>query len=372
MPRPGGQRACDRRSRDSMKRASVLTMRLLRSASGTAPAPPRLCGAVFFVLVTLVCAACGSTSSGSQTSATASGDSTPAPASSSGATTGTATTALPGTGKPQVTIGDKNYTEQFVLGELYTLALQAQGYSVALNQNIGPTDVTLRAVGSGALDMYPEYLNVFNATVAGYHRTFRSQVAAYGAAQRYAGAHGLALLTATPFSDTPALGVTIGYAEGNDLVTVHDLSRVQATMVLGGPTEFQHLSPGLPDLERTYGFAAKTFKDLAVGDQYTALNENSVQVADVNTTDGQLVSGDYALLADPENVFGWGNAVPVVSEKTLTAEGPAFAVTIDRVSALLTTPVIRELNEAVDVAGQDPATVAKTFLETHGVIASAS
>ena len=42
-----------------------------------------------------------------------------------------------------MTIGDKNFTEQFVLGELYTLALEAQGYTVALNQNIGPTSVTL-------------------------------------------------------------------------------------------------------------------------------------------------------------------------------------------------------------------------------------
>src|SRR2546421_9026428 len=31
--------------------------------------------------------------------------------------TTTATTALPGAGKPQVTIGDKNFTEQFVLGQ---------------------------------------------------------------------------------------------------------------------------------------------------------------------------------------------------------------------------------------------------------------
>ena len=43
-------------------------------------------------------------------------------------------------------------------------------------------------------------------------------------------------------------------------------------------------------------------------------------------------------------------------------------MTIDRVSALLTRTVMRELNEQVDVAGQDPATVAKMFLETHGVI----
>jgi osmoprotectant transport system substrate-binding protein len=321
------------------------------------------------MLAALVCVACGTSSSSSPTSSSANaGVTSTAPASSSGATTGTATTVLPGTGKPQVTIGDKNYTEQFLLGDLYALALQAQGYAVALNQNIGPTAVTLRALGTGALDMYPEYLNVFNSSVAGNHRAFATELAAYGAAQRYAGTHGLGLLTATPFSDTPALGVTVGYAEANHLQTLHDLARMQSAMIVGGPPEIQQISPGLPDLERAYGFTVNNFKALAVGDQYTALNANTVQVAYVNTTDGQLVGGNYALLADPKNVFGWGNAAPVVSQKALAKEGPAFAVTIDRVSALLTTPVMRALNQAVDVAGQDPITVARIFLETHGVI----
>jgi osmoprotectant transport system substrate-binding protein len=340
-------------------------MRLLRSASPHAAS--RLGQTVVSLFAVLACVACGASNSSSPSSSANAGATSTAQA-SSGATTGTTTTVLPGTGKPPVTIGDKNYTEQFLLGELYTLALQAQGYTVALNQNIGPTAVTRRALGTGALDMYPEYLNVFNSAVAGNHRAFPTELAAYGAAQRYAGAHGLALLTATPFSDTPALGVTVGYAEGNHLQSLHDLSRMQSTMIVGGPPEIQQISPGLPDLERTYGFKVKNFKALAVGDQYTALNANTVQVADVNTTDGQLVSSNYALLADPKNVFGWGNAAPVVSQKALTKEGPAFAVTIDRVSALLTTPVMRALNEAVDVAGQDPIAVARIFLETHGVI----
>ena len=53
-----------------------------------------------------------------------------------------ATTTSPGTGKPLVTIGDKNTTEQFVLGELYYQALEAKGFKVMLNRNIGPTAVS--------------------------------------------------------------------------------------------------------------------------------------------------------------------------------------------------------------------------------------
>ncbi len=327
---------------------------------------PRPRAVLIFLLLALACAGCGS---GASRSGQGNGqDGTAAQETTSQATDATGTAALPGTGKPQVTIGDKNFTEQEVLGQLYTLALEAQGYTVQLNQNIGPTSVTLADLRTGALDLYPEYLNTFNTTIAHDGRRFRTEFAAYAAAQRYAEANGLALLTATPFSDTPALGVTIGYAQGNHLGSLHDLVRVSQTMVVGGPPQFQQFSPGLADLERGYRFSARTYKSLGVGDQYTALNEGTIQVAWVKTTDGQLASGDYAVLADPRNTFGWGNAMPVVTQKALKAEGPAFGVTVDRVSALLTPDVMRKLNEAVDVAGLDANVVARTFLETHGVI----
>jgi osmoprotectant transport system substrate-binding protein len=328
------------------------------------------------MLTALACSACGEGTSTSQTAGAPPGSTSSLTSpSSTGTGTGTATTtaaALPGTGKPQVTIGDKNYTEQFVLGELYRQGLEAQGFNVALNQNIGPTQVTLQALKSGSLAMYPEYLNVFDTSVAGYVHGFRSPLAAYQGAQRYAAAHGLELLTPTPFSDTDAIGVTVGYAEANRLRSLGDLAKVARSLTLGGPPQFQQTSPGLPDLEQAYGFTPAAFKPLAIGDQYSSLDDGSVQAADVNTTDGQLASGNYRLLADPSTVFGWGNVVPVLSARAVAAEGPVFVSTIDRISALLSVSVMRQLNQAVDVSGENPSAVAMQFLETHGVIPPAS
>lgn len=332
------------------------------------------------LLSPLACAACSVASAGTQSlaaqsSSSSSGTSTSTTtaasitsATSSSASTSATGSALPGTGKPPVTIGDKNYTEQFVLGELYRLALQAQGYTVNLNQNIGPTSVTLQAMKSGSLAMYPEYLNLFDTVVARYRHGFRTRMDAYHAAQRYALAHGLVLLSPTPFSDTGAIGVTVGYAQANHLHSLEDLARVAATITLGGPPETGQSMPSLSTVEQAYGFTPQAFKPLAVGAQYAALVDGSVQAAEMQTTDGQLASGDYRLLADPFNVFGWGNVVPVVTARTLGAEGPAFAATINKVDAALTLPVMQELNQAVDIAGQNPATVAQQFLVTHGLI----
>ncbi|HEY2161271.1 MAG TPA: glycine betaine ABC transporter substrate-binding protein [Solirubrobacteraceae bacterium] len=279
----------------------------------------------------------------------------------------TQTSQLPGTGRPAVTIGDKNFTEQFVLGELYYEALKAQGFPVLLNRNIGPTEVTLQALQSGRLGMYPEYIDTWNSAVAGDQRTSRSLHSAYETGQRYAVTHGLALLNPTPFSDTDAIGVGLDYAVQNGLSTIRDLRKVAQTLTFGAPPQFQQDSDGLPTLEQAYGFVPASFKPLEIGGQYQALDQGVVHAADVNTTDGQLTTGNYVLLKDPQNVLGWGNVVPVVSAQVLQAEGPAFAATINRVSKLLTLQAIRQLNAAVDVYNEDPAAVAQQFLAAHGL-----
>jgi osmoprotectant transport system substrate-binding protein len=285
----------------------------------------------------------------------------------------TQTTALPGQGKPPVTIGDKNYTEQFVLGQLYYQALQAQGFQVQINENIGPTQVTMQAMAKGDLGMYPEYLDTWNSEVARNTDVLKTRHSAYVAAQGYALSRGLELLSPTPFSDTSAIAVTDAYAEQNHLRTIGDLRKVDDTLTIGGPIQFEQEPTALPAMESGYGIIPGGFKPLEIGyPEYKALDQNVVQAADVNTTDAELTTGNYKLLADPLHVFGVGNVVPVVSLHVLEEEGPAFADTVNRVTALLTLQAIRQLNAAVDLAGVDPASAARRFLVTHGLVPPSS
>ncbi len=275
---------------------------------------------------------------------------------------------LPGQGRRAIVIGDKNFTEQFVLGQLYQQALRAEGFDVTLNPDIGPTEVTLPALQSGRIAMYPEYLMTWNDTVAGLHRHFHSLDAAWAAGSAYARAHGLRLLPPTPFSDTSGVAVTPVYATAHRLGRLADLRRVSGSAVFGAPPQFQTDPQGLPRLQSAYDFVPGTFTSLEVGAQYPALISGKVQVAQVNTTDGQLTEPDFELLGDPGRLFGFGNVVPVVSAPALAAEGPAFARTLERVDGLLTLPAIRALNAAVDLQGQAPAAVAQAFLLTHGLL----
>jgi osmoprotectant transport system substrate-binding protein len=339
-----------------------------------------LCPLLALALLTASCGGSTTTSQAPPLSAarthgqlTSSSTTTDTTTSTPTSTTNSTTTAhLPGDGKPTVTIGDKNYTEQFVLGQLYLQALEAQGYTVNINQNIGPIEVTLQALKSGALAMYPEYLYVLNSSVAHAHRGHANAQDAYDAAQQALTGRGLVLLSMTPFSDTFGIAVTDAYGAAHRLHTLGDLRRVANSLTIGGEAQLKQAPLGLPRLGSVYGVKPSSFKALAAGDQYNDLNAGTVQAAYVNTTDGELATADYRLLRDPKRIFGYGNVVPVVSQSAITAEGPAFVDTIDRVDALLTTRTMRELNLLASVGGQSPSDVAKQFLQTHGLIPAGS
>jgi osmoprotectant transport system substrate-binding protein len=308
------------------------------------------------VVVAMLLAACGS------------GAPTPRPAGKNSAATTSTPAILPGIGRPPVTIGDKNFTEQFILGELYDQALVAQGFTVDLNKNIGSTEVTQQALEDGQLDMYPEYIGTFDTSVAHDPEVFGSARDAFAAAQRYAAAHGLWLLSPTPFSDTDAIAVSATYGAQNHLRNIADLAPLQTSLTMGGPPQFVNSQAGLLGIESAYSVTPAHVQPLAIGLQYQALQDGNVQAADVFTTDGELASGQFQLLGDPDHLFGFENVAPVVTQGTLLAEGPAFANIINAVSAQLTTETMRQLNADVNIYNQSPATVAQQFLIAHNLL----
>ena len=59
--------------------------------------------------------------------------------------------------KGTITVGSKNFTEQFILGEVYAQTLEAQGFKVQRRLNLGSEQVAYKALKGGSIDMYPEY-----------------------------------------------------------------------------------------------------------------------------------------------------------------------------------------------------------------------
>jgi osmoprotectant transport system substrate-binding protein len=309
-------------------------------------------------VLALVLGACGS----SNNSTTSSSSSTPASSTSAPASAASG----PGVGKPAITIGDKNFAEENILGSLYAQALQAKGYKVTLQENIGSTEIIFKDITSGRIDMYPEYTGVLLSAVAEQTKNPASTQAAYEEAKAYVEKHGLTLLNYTPFYDSNVLATLPAYATQHHLSSVADLKPLGKQVTLGAPPEFATRFEGLLGLKQEYG-VVPTFKPIAIELSYKALESGQVDVQNVFSTDGQLLGGKFKLLADPKHVFGFQNVAPVVRQSVLSAEGPAFAETLNKVSSLLTLPAIQQMNAAVSIDKESATSVAQKFLQANGL-----
>jgi osmoprotectant transport system substrate-binding protein len=266
-----------------------------------------------------------------------------------------------------VTIGDKNFTEENILGALYAQALQAKGYKVNLKDNIGSSEITYKALTSGQIDMYPEYTGTLLSAVANQTKLPKTASQAYSEAKAFAESHGLTLLADTPFTDSDVLAAKPAYAAQHHLKTVADLKPLGKAVKLGGDPPFATRFAGMVGLKQAYG-VTPTFVPIAIGLSYKALDSGQVNIQDLFTTDGQLVSGHYTLLSDPKGIFGFQNVAPVVKKSVLTKEGPEFVATLNKVSALLTTKAVQQMNLAASVNKQSPAAIAQQFLHANGLI----
>jgi len=287
--------------------------------------------------------------------------------SSSSSSSAAAPSGQPGKGKPAITLGDKNFTEQYILGELYAQALRAKGFTVKTKSNIGSSEITDKALTSGKIDMYPEYTGVIVTELAGQKDQPKSAADTYDSAKTYEEGRGYALLKPTPFFDADGLAVKPDFAKKNGLADVADLKKL-SSFSYGAPPENKTRYQGVVGMKKAYGLNNFSFKPLSIGLQYKALASNKIDVAAVFTTDAQLAGGRYTVLKDSKGIFGFQNVAPVVSKKVLTAQGPAFEQTLNAVSAKLTNDAMQKMNGAVDLDKQKPADVAKAFLQANGLL----
>ena len=267
-----------------------------------------------------------------------------------------------------IRIGTKNFTEQYILGELYRQALEAKGFRVQLKSDIGSSEIVHEALTGGGLDMYPEYVGVLLSEIADQTMRPRGARAAYRKAKEFEEQRGFTLLAMTPFSDSNALAVTPRMARRHGLNSIADLAGLPGEATIGAPPEFRTRYEGLIGLRELYRLDGVAVQALQIGSQYDALDSGQVDAAAVFTTDGNLAGRDYAVLDDPRGVFAEQHVAPVISREVLATHGPELQAAIDAVSRRLTTRAMRSMNAAVDLEGERPAAVAERFLREQKLV----
>jgi osmoprotectant transport system substrate-binding protein len=267
-----------------------------------------------------------------------------------------------GAGGASVRVGSKNFTESFVIAEIYAQALEAVGIHVERRFNLGSTQIAMAAIQRGDIDLYPEYTGTALIDVLHMAPIQDARTAYETVAREFAGRYDLVWLPASPMNDSQALATTKGVAARERLSTLSDLAPKASRLRLATIQEFLARTDGLPGLQRVYGgFKFQDVRTYDIAVKYEALLSGKADVASAFSTDGAIATDNLVVLRDDRHLWSPYNVAPVVRKQTLAAR-PQIKSALDPVSAAITDAAAQRMNASVESAHQDPADVAAAFL----------
>ena len=315
------------------------------------------------VLVALVVAACGG--GGEEKGGGAAG----APEEQGGQQSPSAINAVSGAKGKTITVGSKNFTEQFVLGEIYAQALEAAGFTVKKQLNLGSEQIAYKAVKEGQIDGYPEYTGTALTSFFGLKtdEVPKDAKAAYEQAKAEYAKEGITAMAPTPFENSYRIGLTKEKAaELGNPKKISDLKDQAANLSISGYPECRQRLDCLLGVERTYG--VKFGKFVASQSPYEVLENGDADTAFVFTTDANLATGKYVALDDDKKLFPPYNISFGMRDDKLKELGPDAQRIIEQVGKPLTVEVMQELNSRVDLDKQKPEKVAGDYLREAGFV----
>ncbi|RDD61300.1 glycine betaine ABC transporter substrate-binding protein [Ferruginivarius sediminum] len=277
-----------------------------------------------------------------------------------------------GAAKAEVTVGGKNFTEQLLLAEMTGIYLEDQGYDVSKRDGMGST-VLRRAQENGQVDVYWEYVGtsliVYNKVEGG---ASMSPDKAYAKVKELDAEKGLVWLEPSNANNTYALAMREKQANDLGIESISDMiERIEneGDLTLAVNSEFAGRPDGLPGLQKHYDFRwpRENLKRMQSGLIYQALKEGQVDIGLVFATDGRIAAFDFITLDDNKNFFPNYALTPVVRKDTLE-ENPDLREQLNALSAKLNDQVMRKLNQRVDVDKETVEDVARSFLESEGLI----
>jgi len=276
--------------------------------------------------------------------------------------------AVPGFGQRAVQaanvirVGSKDFTEQFILGEMYALVIESKGLKVERKLNLGGTPVAQAAITSGEIDVYPEYTGTGLLTVLKLPSQSDPKVVFEQVSKGYKERFNLVWLDPAPMNNTQALVMTQEGSQKFGIKTISQMAAKASELVMIGPPEFQARPDGLPGIQKVYGnFRLKGYRAVDPGLRYIGLVNGQADVAVAFGTDGQISHYNLVLLEDDKKLFPPYQVAPVIRQATLAAH-PEIGEALNALAPLLTNATMQRLNFEVDGEQREPAQVAYEFL----------
>lgn len=275
----------------------------------------------------------------------------------------------PGPETAAIRVGSKDFAEQFVLGEMYAIALEDAGFAVERKLNLGGTPVAQASLEAAEIDLYPEYTGTGLLTVLKLPVQTDPQAVYDLVAGEYAERFDLVWLEPAPMNNTQAIVMRRDRADDLGISTLSEFVARAEDLTLIGPPEFREREDGLPGIERVYGeVELAEYKAVDPGLRYRGLVAGEADAAVGFSTDGEISAFDLVVLADDRDLFPPYQVAPVVRQATLDAH-PEVRTVLDAIAPLVTDATMQQLNYEVTGNGREPADVARDFLRETGAIA---
>jgi len=277
-----------------------------------------------------------------------------------------------GTGKApasgEVHIGTKNFTEQFILGEMMAQMIELHTpLHVRRTFNLGGTVICHQALTQGEIDLYPEYTGTGLTAVLDRGVPEDPDRVLGIVRKEYRERFDCVWLEPFGFNNTYAITVRRSDAEKFQWEAVGDLEEKASELRAGFTSEFLERPDGYPGFREKYGFSLGAVRDMGPELMYQAVAQGEVDVICAFATDGRIPAYDLKALADDRKYFPPYHAAPVVRQDVLS-EFPSIGRVLGQLAGTLDNATMQELNYDVDEKQRDPAAVARDFLRSRGLI----
>jgi osmoprotectant transport system permease protein len=265
-----------------------------------------------------------------------------------------------------VRVGSKDFAESRLLAELFAQAIESTGLVVERRLGLAGSDLALRALTAGDIDVYPEYTGTGLVTLL--HEPAEKDPGRVLARVRAVFARQFAALWLDPlgFENGWVLAVPRSLAERERLATVGDLVRVAPRLRGVFSPEFVEREDGLVGLARTYGLALGEVRSAGQSVKYQAAGSGSADVIDAYSTDGRLDALGLTPLTDDRRFFPPYEAAPLV-RADLASRAPQAVAALLALGGRIDARTMREANARVEIGGDRPEIVATGLLSQAGV-----
>ncbi|WAU85445.1 ABC transporter substrate-binding protein [Streptomyces sp. Qhu-G9] len=270
-----------------------------------------------------------------------------------------------GSSKDGVTIGTANFTENQVLGFLYAAVLEAAGVKTKVRPNLGTREILIPALRGGDIDLLPEYQGALLHYVS--PKAKATEEGEMQNALAMALPAGLQVLPYGMAEDSDAFVVTRETADRYGLASLADLRKQNGKLVIGAAPEVKKREVGAVGLKDVYGVEFKEFKSLDSSGPLVkgALKKGDVDVANLFTTDTDIVANKWVVLTDPRNLIPGQHVVPLIADRKADS---TVRKALAELGNILTTADLTELNRKVDKDKKDPEDVANAYAKEKGLI----